>query len=105
MKRDYIHAARFNRGEIVGQTQSLTRRLAWEREAREFGVFYFIINDQIVSQRLTVKVTINCLRNKQLFALTAVLQLFINGAHMFSDEGPVFFRRFPTLLELPLAFE
>jgi len=43
----------------IGETKSLASRLSWKSKAHELELARLIVNDEIVSRRLAVKVTIN----------------------------------------------
>src|SRR6185295_59823 len=83
----------------------LTGRLSGKRKSSQFGFRRTIIDDQVVTRGLTMKVTVHGARYQQLLTLAARLQLFENRAHMFGHKRLVLFRGFPSLLELPLALE
>src|SRR5258706_8952846 len=63
VKGNHIHVARVDRSKIIGETKSLARRLSRKSKAHELALACLIINDEIVSRRLTVEVTIDSARD------------------------------------------
>jgi hypothetical protein len=67
----------------------LTRRLAWKRKPDLFALI-LVVNDQIVSRRLTRKISIDHFRNEQLLAFRSFFELLVNGmGSLSSSEGIV----------------
>src|SRR5207253_3031704 len=89
----------------IRETEPLAGRLSRKSKAHEFDLARLIVNDEIVSRRLTMKISVDGARNKQSFALTALFQLLINRPYMLGNERLVLFIRLSSLLELPLTFE
>src|SRR5438105_4074750 len=105
LERAHVHAPRTLRREIVCQTQTLARRLAREGEAQPLRALVFVIDDQIITGRLTWEVTIDDLRCEQTLALSTLFQFIENWSHLLRDERAILLRRASPLLELPLTFE
>src|ERR1044072_7590379 len=102
MKCDDVLLARVSRSEEIGEAEMFSGGLSREREPY-FPVL--IVDDQIVSLRLALEITINDFRHKQLFALRPFLNLLVNRPHFLAHQRLIVFNRHSPLLELPLTFE
>src|ERR1051326_2536494 len=105
MERDDIRAARIDRSKVIRQTQMLARGLARKGKTNPLCLGVTIVNNQIVSRRLAVKITIDRPGHQQSFAFAPRFQFLENRTDMLGDKRLILCRGFSSLLELPLSFE
>src|ERR1043165_558778 len=94
MKSDDVHPARVFCSEVVGETQVLSSRLARKSKPHLLAL---IVNDQVISFRLALEVTVDHFRIEQFLLYRTFLQLLVNRAHLLAHDRLVFFERHAAL--------
>src|SRR5687768_9471241 len=95
--------------KVIGKTQvlsaTLVDRLAWKRKSESLSGFVVVIDDEVVTARMTRIITVYKFCLEQLFANRLGFYLRKLWENRLFNYLRVFFGRLSSLFELPLSFE
>src|SRR5687768_8977172 len=106
---DHIGFRGSDRCKVIGETQvlsaTLLNSLPWKCESKSLRGFVVLVDDEVVTARMTRIVAVNKLCLEQLFSNSLGFYLSKLRVNRLFKYLRVFFGRLSSLFELPLSFE